>query len=86
MFLQADSYGEDVRGFVEYSGVTVINETSMVGVQKSKTTLSQITSDKLNTNIQVRNYQNHGNCQSTSHAVSSARSSEAAASWMAGPM
>jgi hypothetical protein len=51
--LQADSYGEDVRGFVEYSGVTVINETSMVGVQKSKTTLSQITSDKLNTIIQV---------------------------------
>ncbi|KAF6263487.1 hypothetical protein COO60DRAFT_412512 [Scenedesmus sp. NREL 46B-D3] len=50
--IQADSYGEDVRGFVEYSGVTVINETSMVGVQKSKTTLSQITSDKFNTNIQ----------------------------------
>ncbi|WIA16610.1 hypothetical protein OEZ85_013277 [Tetradesmus obliquus] len=50
--IQADSYGEDVRGFVEYSGVTVINETSMVGVQKSKTTLSAITSDKLNQNIQ----------------------------------
>jgi hypothetical protein len=45
-----------VRGFVEYSGVTVINETSMVGVQKSKTTLSQITSDKLNTNIKVRRH------------------------------
>jgi hypothetical protein len=52
-----------VRGFVEYSGVTVINETSMVGVQKSKTTLSQITSDKLNTNIQVRSHPNHANLQ-----------------------
>lgn len=44
--VQADSYGEDVRGFTEFLGVTIVNETDMVGVQKSKTTLSQITSNK----------------------------------------
>lgn len=52
--MQADAYGEDVRGFTEYAGVTIINETSTVGVQKSKTTISQITSDKINKVIQVR--------------------------------
>lgn len=50
--VQTDSYGEDVRGFTEALGVTVVNETSMVGVQKSKTTISQITSDKINRSIQ----------------------------------
>eukprot|EP00878_Enallax_costatus_P028568 GHUV01030865.1.p1 GENE.GHUV01030865.1~~GHUV01030865.1.p1 ORF type:complete len:509 (+),score=149.61 GHUV01030865.1:466-1992(+) len=49
--VQTDSYGEDVRGFTEALGVTVVNETSMVGVQKSKTTISQITSDKINRSI-----------------------------------
>lgn len=52
--LQTDSYGEDVRGFTEALGVTVVNETSMVGVQKSKTTISQITSDKIGRSIKVR--------------------------------
>ncbi|KAF8065490.1 hypothetical protein HT031_003091 [Scenedesmus sp. PABB004] len=51
--VQADAYGEDVRGFTEYGGVTIVNETSTVGVQKSKTTISEITSDKLGAAIQA---------------------------------
>lgn len=37
--------------------MTIINETSMVGVQKSKTTISQITSDKINRSIKVSDKQ-----------------------------
>lgn len=45
--VQADAYGEDVRGFTEFMGVTVVNETTMVGVQKSKTTISEISADRV---------------------------------------
>jgi hypothetical protein len=51
--VQADAYGEDVRGSTEYSAVTLINDTSMVGVQKSKTTVSEITSDRVGKTIKV---------------------------------
>jgi hypothetical protein len=44
--VQADAYGEDVRGFTEFLGVTIVNETQMVGVQKSETTLSSVSSDR----------------------------------------
>lgn len=44
--VQADAYGEDVRGFTEFLGVTIVNETDMVGVQRSKTTISEISSDR----------------------------------------
>lgn len=52
--VQADAYGEDVRGFTEFLGVTIINETDMVGVQKSKTTISEIKSDRDGQAIEVR--------------------------------
>lgn len=52
--VQADAYGEDVRGFTEFLGVTIVNETSMVGVQRSKTTISQINSDRDGQAIEVR--------------------------------
>lgn len=52
--VQADAYGEDVRGFTEFLGVTIVNETDMVGVQKSKTTISKISSDRDDQGIEVR--------------------------------
>jgi hypothetical protein len=42
-----------VRGFTEFLGVTVVDQTTMVGVQRSKTTLSEITSDKTGQEIKV---------------------------------
>lgn len=51
--VQADAYGEDVRGFTEFLGVTIVNETTMVGVQKSKTTISEISSDRDGQAIEV---------------------------------
>jgi hypothetical protein len=52
--VQADAYGEDVRGFTEFLGVTIVNETDMVGVQRSKTTISEISSDRDGMGIEVR--------------------------------
>lgn len=52
--VQTDSYGEEVRGSTEYLGVTLVNETQLVGVQKSKTTISEISSDRKEAPIKVR--------------------------------
>lgn len=51
--LQDDAYGEDIRGYTEYLGVTLIKDTELVGVQRSKTTMSEIVSDKTGQPIQV---------------------------------
>eukprot|EP00775_Hariotina_reticulata_P009794 gene9794-9952_t len=52
LVVQNDAYGEDVRGYSEYLGVTLVNETELVGVQRSKTTMSEIVSDKTGQPIQ----------------------------------
>jgi hypothetical protein len=65
--VQADAYGEDVRGFTEFLGVTIVNETSMVGVQKSKTTISEISSDRDGAAIEVRG--SCGNGRNPPHAT-----------------
>jgi len=51
--LQNDAYGEDIRGYTEYLGVTLIKDTELVGVQRSKTTMSEIVSDKTGQPIKV---------------------------------
>jgi len=36
LIMQDDAYGEDVRGYTEYLGVTIVNDTELVGVQRAK--------------------------------------------------
>jgi len=79
--VQADAYGEDVRGFTEFLGVTIVNETSMVGVQRSKTTISQITSDRDGQAIEVR-----GMADGLTARCSCVRSVRHYGDWTQGPM